>query len=75
MITSKQIKYYGIKRIPCKIKNRELNIGIKIEREHTSSNKIAKAIALAHLCGESPVYYSRGLLPMEARLKKLMQKK
>ena len=75
MITSRQIKYYGIKKIPCKIKMRELAIGIKVEREHTHSNKIAKAIALAHLCGESPVYYSAGLIPMERRLKKISRRK
>lgn len=66
-----KIKFYGIKNVPCKIKSSELLTGIRIEREHTNDKRIARAIAIAHLCGESPVYYSKGLLPMERKLKKL----
>jgi len=66
-----KIKFYGLKKLPCKIKSSELRTGIRIEGEHTSDKKIARAIAIAHLCKESPVYYSRGLIPMERRLKKL----
>jgi len=69
------LKYYGIKKLPCKISPKELKIGIKVEKEHTTSKKIAKAIALAHLCGESPVYYSAGLIPMEKKLKKMNRRK
>ena len=36
----------------------ELNLGIKIEREHTDSNLIAKIIAKDHLM-EIPDYYTR----------------
>jgi hypothetical protein len=68
---SKQIKYYGLKKVPCKVTSKELAIGVKIEREHTNNPKIARAIAIAHLCKESPVYYSKGLIQMERRLKKL----
>ena len=51
----------------CKISNKELNIGIPIEMEHTTSRKKAKHIASQHLC-EFSNYYSRGLIPMERRL-------
>jgi hypothetical protein len=48
---------------------RELKIGRKIEMEHTKSPKIAETIAKQHLA-EFPRYYTKGLIPMEARLKK-----
>jgi hypothetical protein len=69
-LLKQKIKFYGIKS-PCKINKKELRIGTKIEFEHTSDKKIAKAIALSHLCGESPVYYSKGLIPMENKLKSM----
>ena len=75
MNISKQIKYYGLKKVPCKVTSKELKIGISVEKEYTNNPKIARAIAIAHLCGESPVYYSKGLIQMERRLKKLARRK
>lgn len=56
----------------CKISKRELKLGIPIELEHTTSKRKAAYIASQHLC-EFPNYYSKGLLPMEARLKKMQK--
>lgn len=53
---------------------KELKIGTKIEMEHTKSKKVAKRIAIDHL-KEFPRYYTKGLIPMEKRLKKLNLKK
>jgi hypothetical protein len=58
----------------CKIKKRELLLGIPIELEHTNSRKKARHIAMQHLC-EFPNYYSKGLIPMEAMLKKLNRRR
>ena len=52
-----------------KIGNRELEIGTRIEMEHTNSKTIAKKIAKDHL-KEFPKYYTKGLIPMEKRLRK-----
>ena len=52
----------------CKISKRELRLGIPIEMEHTKSRRVAKRIASQHIC-EFKNYYSKGLLPMERRLK------
>ena len=38
--------------------NRQLEMGIKVEKEHTKDEKIAREIALDHL-GEKPNYYSK----------------
>lgn len=57
----------------CKIKKKELRLGIPIEMEHTKSKKVAKRIAQQHLC-EFPNYYSAGLIPMEKKLKRLKRK-
>jgi len=57
----------------CKINKRELRLGIPIEMEHTNSKIIAKKIASQHLC-EFKNYYSKGLIPMEKKLKKLGRK-
>jgi len=57
----------------CKISKKELKLGILIEMEHTTSKKKAKHIAMQHLC-EFPSYYSKGLVPMERRLKQLQQR-
>lgn len=57
----------------CKINKKELNIGKKIELEHTTSNKVAEKIAKQHLC-EFPKYYTEGLLPMEKKLKNKIKK-
>lgn len=54
----------------CKFNKKELKIGSKIELEHTSSKARATKIAKQHLC-EFPNYYTKGLVPMERRLKKL----
>lgn len=51
----------------CKFNPRELKIGIKIEHEHSKSNRVATRIAKQHLC-EFPNYYTKGLVPMEKRL-------
>ena len=57
----------------CKLSKKELRLGIPIELEHTKSRKVAKRIASQHLC-EFPNYYSKGLIPMEKRLKRLKRK-
>ena len=54
----------------CKINKRELQLGTKIEMEHTNSRKIAKRIASQHLC-EFKKYYTKGLIPLEKKLKKM----
>jgi len=54
----------------CKIDRKELKLGIPVEMEHTTSKKTAERIAKQHLC-EFPNYYSKGLIPMERRLKRL----
>ncbi len=46
---------------------RQLEKGIKVEMEHTTSKKVAKAIAKDHLF-ESPDYY-RALEKMEKKLR------
>jgi hypothetical protein len=57
----------------CNISKKELRLGIPVEFEHTKSRKVAKRIASQHLC-EFPNYYSKGLIPMESKLKKLSKK-
>ena len=52
----------------CKISKKELKLGTPIEMEHTNSRMKARHIAKQHLC-EFPKYYSKGLIPMEAKLK------
>lgn len=54
----------------CKIYKKELAIGRKIEMEHTRSTKVATRIAKQHLC-EFPHYYSKGLIPMERKLRSM----
>ena len=49
------------------INNKELEIGTKIEMEHTNSRVVAMKIAIDHL-REFPNYYTKGLLKMEKRL-------
>ena len=53
----------------CKIIPSELKVGTKIEMEHTRSRRVATRIAKQHLC-EFPRYYSKGLIPMERKLKR-----
>lgn len=38
--------------------NKQLEMGIKVEQEHTSNKEMAKEIALDHL-KEDPAYYSK----------------
>lgn len=56
-----------------KLSKKEILLGIPIEMEHTKSKKKARKIAMQHVC-EFEHYYSRGLIPMEKRLKKLSRK-
>lgn len=62
-------------KIKCNRK-KELDIGRKIEMEHTSlfpkrlQKKMAIKIAEQHL-DEFSCYYSKGVIPMEKKLKKL----
>ena len=57
-------------------KLKELKLGTKIEREHAHlfpkniRTKMAKKIAKDHI-KEFPCYYSKGLIPLEKKLKKL----
>ena len=53
----------------CKISRKELKLGIPIEYEHTKSRRVAKRIATQHIC-EFPGYYSKGLIPLEKKLKR-----
>lgn len=48
--------------------NKELEMGIKMEMEHTKSEKVAKKIAIHHLY-EYPNYYS-SLKKMKMKMKK-----
>jgi len=52
----------------CKFSNKELKLGRAKEMEHTNSKSVALKIAKQHLC-EFPNYYSKGLIPMEKKLK------
>lgn len=63
-----------IKITNCKFNSKELKLGIPIEMEHTNSKRIASRIAKQHLC-EFPKYYSKGLIPMEKKLKLIGGKK
>lgn len=47
---------------------KEMKIGQRIEMEHTSNPKIARKIASDHL-KEFSCYYSKGLIPLEKRLR------
>ena len=53
-----------------KYTKKELKIGTKIEMEHTKNRWFAEKIAKDHL-KEYPNYYTKGLIPMEKRLKRL----
>lgn len=57
-LLKKKIKFYGIKKIPFKYDKKELQAGMKVEREHTNDKRIARAIAIAHL-GEDRNYYKK----------------
>jgi len=48
---------------------KELEMGVKVEMEHTEDPELAREIALDHLIGESPDYYTR-LQKMEEDIKR-----
>jgi len=58
----------------CKFTKAQINdarkFGIGVELEHTTSKRKAYKIALQHEC-EFPMYYAKGLVPMEKRLEKM----
>jgi hypothetical protein len=49
---------------------KDINLGRKIEMEHTNNKREALKIAKQHEC-EFNLYYKKGLIPMEKRLSKL----
>jgi hypothetical protein len=51
----------------CRI-TKELMKGTQIEMEHTKNPMVARRIACDHI-KEFPKYYTKGLIPMEKRLK------
>jgi len=52
---------------------KQLEIGVKVEREHTTSDKVAKNIAKDHLI-EHPKYYTF-LMHMESEMRKDLLRK
>jgi len=48
----------------------DAKIGAKFEMEHTKNKRVALRIAKQHEI-EFPMYYKKGLIPMEKKLKKL----
>jgi len=61
------------KKKPSAFNKKQIQIGTKVEREHTSSNLKAREIAMDHLT-EIPDYYTR-LLKMEREAKKELKAK
>jgi hypothetical protein len=63
-----------IKMVKCN-KKKELKIGTKIEMEHSKifpknlQSSLAKKIAADHI-KEFPCYYSKGLIPLEKKLRR-----
>lgn len=53
-----QIKFYGLKKPYFAYSEKQLRMGMLVEREHTDNPKIAKAIAIAHL-KEDRNYYTK----------------
>lgn len=53
----------------CKFNKIQLNIGKKIEMEHTTNSKVAEKIAKQHLCEFKGKPYYTELLKMEKKLK------
>lgn len=56
----------------CKLSKEEMKdalIGKRFEMEHTNNPKVALRIAMQHEC-EFPMYYKKGLIPMEHKLKR-----
>jgi hypothetical protein len=48
----------------------DAKLGAKFEMEHTRNKKVALRIAKQHE-REFPMYYKKGLIPMERKLKRL----
>ena len=67
---SASIKFYGK---PLKGTPQQMRRAIKIEKEHTKSTKVAKAIVNAHLKEFGWKYYNKkyGLPAMERRLSRM----
>jgi len=59
----------AVKTPDSKFNKHWLEVGTKIELEHTNSKQVAKNIAKQHLL-ESPQYY-KYLIPMERKLKRI----
>jgi hypothetical protein len=51
-------------------RGKELLLGMKIEGEHTSNRRLKRKIALDHI-NEFPCYYSKGLIPLEKKLRRM----
>jgi hypothetical protein len=67
------MKKFNLKIAKTKIDKKQLEMGIKVEMEHTDNPEIAKKIAIDHL-KESPVYYSY-LKKMEKEMPKTKDEK
>lgn len=73
MARKRKVEYFSKgNKLMKKINQRELKIGTKIELEHTKSKRVAKKIATDHLL-EFPKYYSKGLIPMEKKLRRRLK--
>jgi hypothetical protein len=57
-----------------KFNKTQLDMGVKVEMEHTNNKSLAKQIAKGHLKGESPIYYTY-LKKMEQKMNKDMKRK
>jgi hypothetical protein len=66
----------GKNLIPSDVNHKQLEIGIKVEKEHSSDKMIATRIALDHLA-ENPEYYTElvqsGLVDEPAAIKKYIE--
>jgi len=54
----------------CKVNKKQLEMGIKVEMEHTTNPKVAKQIAIDHLLEFCNKPYYTELKKMEKKLKK-----
>jgi len=57
-LTKSKLSIVGPVKIPKGINKTQLNMGIRVEKEHTSNPKIAKKIAIDHIL-EDPKYYTK----------------
>lgn len=53
-----RFNFYCAKSVPFKFSTKQLHMGLKVEREHTTDPRLARAIALAHL-EEDKRYYTK----------------